>query len=414
MRIFSFPFAYIVFFAFVITVLSDKALSEEDDFSERIRKIENEIENSRKELEKGEKKLNNLKSREKKIVSELDLQEKNIENVHRNLRIIQNEEKSLRRDIKAAQKSYDDAMESFTSRSEIYAERLRSMYKRQKVSPLEILFTSGSMSSVLSGFKMLSILAAVDLEVLNDVRQQTRVIQASWNKLNAALNANFALSKSKENEQSSLANSRVKKRKLLDEIKRDEELQQEANRKQEEDLKQIRAQFDKIIRKREKDREKAKIKVPPSLEGYNFAEHKGKLPWPVNGKVVSRFGKVIDSSTKTQTNNRGIEIETKHGEPVSAIADGVVFMTQYFRGYGNFVLISHPSNPQDYYTIYGHLSDILVNNGDIVMGGDVIGLAGSTGMIDNNSSRLVLEILKGEKPENPLNWLSPDRQRAGR
>ena len=123
---------------------------------------------------------------------------------------------------------------------------------------------------------------------------------------------------------------------------------------------------------------------------------------------------MIDSSTKTQTNNRGIEIETKHGEQVSAIGDGVVFMTQYFRGYGNFVLISHPSHPQDYYTIYGHLSDILVNNGDIVLGDDVIGLAGSTGMIDSNSSRLVLEILKGEKPENPLNWLSPDRQRAGR
>ena len=82
--------------------------------------------------------------------------------------------------------------------------------------------------------------------------------------------------------------------------------------------------------------------------------------------------------------------------------------------YGNFVLMSHPSTPNDYYSLYGHLSDILVNKGDIVLAGVPVGLAGSTGMIDNSSSRLVLEILKGEAPVNPLDWLNRSNQRASR
>ena len=70
-------------------------------------------------------------------------------------------------------------------------------------------------------------------------------------------------------------------------------------------------------------------------------------------------------------------------------------------------------HPPDYYTIYGHLSDILVNRGDIVMAGTVVGLAGSTGRLDDSVSCLLLEILKGEAPQNPLSWLRPDHRRAG-
>ncbi len=148
--------------------------------------------------------------------------------------------------------------------------------------------------------------------------------------------------------------------------------------------------------------------VPPALKGYNFAIRKGKLPWPVSGKVVTRFGLVIDRETKTKVTSRGIEILTKYNEPVSSVGSGSVAMTNSIRGYGNFIIIYHPEN---HYSVYGHLSDILVNTGDIVDEGMAIGTAGSTGLLDISDAQLKLEVLNGSEPEDPLTWLRQENWR---
>lgn len=409
MKVFHFYFVSIVAIGIMILFINDEVLSKQDDISERIKKIEKNIDKTRRELDKEEKELKKLKSREKKILSELDFSDKKIETINKNLRIIQNEEKILKQEINSAQKNYDTAKKIIENKSEIYAERLRSMYKRQKVSPVGMFFTAGSTSAILRGLKMMTVIAAADLNVLSEIRAQIHARKSSMEKLKVALNAQISLAETNRREKNSLAKVRNKKSQILVDISNDERLREERIQRYNKELERSQAELDKFIREMEREREKAKIPVPASLEGYNFAQYKGKLPWPVNGKVVSRFGKVTDPSTKTTTNNRGVEIQTKQGEPVSSIAKGQVVMTQFFRGYGNFVVIFHPP---DYYTIYGHLSDWLVNKDDIVSEGDIVGLAGTTGMFDNSSSRLVLEVLKGEKPENPLNWLRPDRQRA--
>ncbi|MFC1490149.1 murein hydrolase activator EnvC family protein [Candidatus Latescibacterota bacterium] len=406
-------FTITIFFT-LLFIQSDRTMSQQDEFSERIKLIEDEIEKSEKELEKGEEKLEKLKNEEQKILSDLTLQNKNIENVSNNLIKIKNEDKVLKQNSNVAQRNYDAAMKSFSNRSDVFAKKVRSIYKSQKVSPLELLFSSDSMSNVLRNFKMFTILAKNDIEILQEFRDKSQKLNVTLNKLESAINANNSLARIKIKEQSTLENSRIKKENILNDIKKDEKLQEEANRKNEEDIKNGRAIIDQIARSAVKESKKHTTVIPPSLEDYNFAEHKGNLIWPVSGKVVSRFGTTVDSKSKTKTMNRGIEIETKSGDQVSSIASGIVIETQYLRGYGNIVFISHPSTPNDYYSIYGHLSDILVNKGDIVIAGDAVGNAGSTGMLDNSSSRLLLEILNGEKPVDPLNWLKRSNQSASR
>ncbi len=397
---------YIVVFAFITFFVTGEVLSEEDTISERIIKIKKDIEKAKKELDKNEKELKSIQSNEKRVLAELDLSDKKIEAIDKNLRVIQGEEKTIKQEINSAEKRYDRSAINFESRSETYARRLRSMYKRQNVSPLGMFFTSGSISSVLRGFKMLSVLATQDMNVLHDIRLQINEMKSSMNTLQTALNATIELARTKKTQQLSLASTKNKKLKILDEIKHDKKLVEASIKMNIELKKKSQALYEKFI----KEREKARPPLPPSLEGYNFSIYKGKLPWPVNGKVVSKFGKVVDSMTKTTTNNRGIEIEAKTGEPVISIGDGQIVMTQFLRGYGNFVMIYHPPN---YYTIYGHLSDILVNKDQVISAGSIVGLAGNTGMIDDNSSRLVLEVLREEKPENPLVWLRPASLRAG-
>ncbi len=398
-------------FVTVLTVLSVVAAgmltaAYGDDFDERIKKIERSIEQKKKELEKTEQQLENLKSQEKKTVVELNKTQNTINAIHQNLLAIRKDEQVLSKDISSSQRKYDEARKKLDTISEQYSVQLRNMYKRQNLSPLGTLFSSGSVSAVMRGVYMLSKIAAADLEVISAFRQETKTISESMVRLEKALNAKSSLAKVKEREKMTLANTRDKKRKILESIKQDEKKTEELMEKYQRDLEQAQANRTRFIR----EREKKNLPVHEALKNFDFAKHKGKLPWPVSGKVVRRFGTFVDPQTKTKTSNRGVEIETKQGEPVAAVIDGEVVMTQFFRGYGNFVMVFHPP---DYYTIYGHLSDILVNRGDIVLGGTVVGLAGSTGRLDDSTSCLLLEILKGEAPQNPLSWLRSDHRRAG-
>ena len=118
--------------------------------------------------------------------------------------------------------------------------------------------------------------------------------------------------------------------------------------------------------------------------------------------MVTGFGLLTDPRTKTKTRSRGIEIATSHGDNVSSAGAGIVVITDSIRGYGNYVVVYHPPN---IYTLYGHLADIYVTQYTEVAEGGLIGLAGSTGLIDDSESRLLFEVLNGKTPEDPRSWL---------
>ncbi len=375
---------------------------------ERIEKIQKNIEKTKADIEKAEKDLRTMKTRKASVQDDLNLSEKKIKAVQNNLLILQNEEKILKTEEEAARLRMEDATRVLAARSDEYKARLRSMYYRQKISVLEVFFSSGSMSSLLRGFTMLRSLAAADMSVLNDIRYQNGIIESEMGTIKFALDAKVAMERAKEQEKNSLAGARKKREMLLAEINTSLKVQEAKIQKWNREYEQSKAIMDQLLQ--EQITKNEKVAVPQSLRSYMFASRKGKLPWPVNGKVLSGYGKTVDSKTGTVTINRGVEFVARRGGQVCAIGSGQVVQTKSIRGYGNYIMIHHFPN---YYTIYGHLSDFLVNEGDIISEGDVIGLAGSTGLIDDRNPQTLIEVLNGRTPENPLPWLKPNRNLTG-
>lgn len=372
-----------------------------------LEKVRKDIERAKREIEKGEKTILNMRRRSKTVQSEIVLEERRIRQVRENLLRLENEEKSLLREEDAARNRLSNARKVLDFRSTEYRARLRAMYKRQKMSPARALFGAGSVSSIFRGFRMLTALAAADLEMLHSIRRQNDAIQTEMANIQLAIEAKRTLEAAKRRESLVLASSQKKRRQLLDEISRDQKAQEERNRRWEKEYRNAVALMDRLIQEQiERDR---KLDSAP-VKDYSFSARRGKLPWPVSGEIVSRYGRQVDARTKTVTINRGVEFRTRHGEQVRSIGTGKVVKTQSIRGYGNFVMVFHYPT---YYTIYAHLSDILVREGDIVREGMVVGLAGSTGLVDAGESRLLIEVLNGRTPDNPLRWLRPDRRSAG-
>lgn len=127
-------------------------------------------------------------------------------------------------------------------------------------------------------------------------------------------------------------------------------------------------------------------------------QRKGRLDWPLQGRVLHRFG-----STQTgQVDWKGIVVSANFGQQVKAVYSGTVVFSEYLRGYGLVVLLDHGKGDM---TLYGFNQTLVKKEGDKVLAGETIALAGDTGGQPQPS--LYFEIRRNSKAQNPLQWLKP-------
>ena len=130
-----------------------------------------------------------------------------------------------------------------------------------------------------------------------------------------------------------------------------------------------------------------------------FSKNKGKLPWPVNGPVVGRFGRQFHPVFKNLElpPNNGIDVAVGKGTEVKSVFKGVVKQVFVMPGYNQCVLIRHGN----YFTFYCKLKTVSVKAGDKVGTGDVIGKVDTI----NGDTQLHFEVWQNTKPQNPETWL---------
>lgn len=122
--------------------------------------------------------------------------------------------------------------------------------------------------------------------------------------------------------------------------------------------------------------------------------------WPVIGWLSSTFGSRQDPVNGGADFHPGLDISADYGTPVKATADGTIESAGWAGDYGNMVLVKHGYGME---TKYGHLSRIVVSDGQTVRRGQVIGYVGATGR--TTGSHLHYEILLNGGRINPMNLL---------
>ncbi len=122
---------------------------------------------------------------------------------------------------------------------------------------------------------------------------------------------------------------------------------------------------------------------------------------PLSGSINAGFGYRKDPINSRFAFHSGVDIDAAYGESVVTTAGGVVELAGWQKGYGKTVIIKHRSG---YQTLYGHLSKIMVEDGQDVKAGDKIGYAGSTGR--STGPHLHYEIIKNGKNLDPVKYLS--------
>jgi murein hydrolase activator len=132
------------------------------------------------------------------------------------------------------------------------------------------------------------------------------------------------------------------------------------------------------------------------VEGNDaFARLRGKLAWPVSGKIVARFGDARAGGVHWD----GLVVATERGTPVKAVCQGRVIYADWLPGLGLLAIVDHGDG---YLSLYGHNDRLYKAAGERVAAGDTIAAAGDSG--GSSRPELYFEIRKGGKPVDPRPW----------
>ncbi|WDM59061.1 murein hydrolase activator EnvC [Pseudomonas sp. NEEL19] len=148
---------------------------------------------------------------------------------------------------------------------------------------------------------------------------------------------------------------------------------------------------------------KARITLGPmvSSDGANyggaFSAARGKLPWPVNGRLLARFGDARGNDARAKWD--GVMISANPGTQVRAVHGGRVVFADWLRGAGLLVILDHGNG---YLSLYGHNQSLLKSAGDIVKAGEAISTVGDSGGQD--AAGLYFAIRQQGRPTDPSQW----------
>lgn len=131
--------------------------------------------------------------------------------------------------------------------------------------------------------------------------------------------------------------------------------------------------------------------------GRAFATLRGKLKLPVRGELAGRFGAPREEGGVTW---KGLFIRASEGQGVRAVADGQVVYADWFRGYGNLLIVDHGNG---YLSLYGNNESVLKTVGETVRSGEVIASVGSSG--GAVESGVYFELRRNSKPFDPMRWV---------
>ena len=219
--------------------------------------------------------------------------------------------------------------------------------------------------------------------------------------LEVVLRNNVNLKRDKEGQISSYRTMRIDREKELNRLRSDKKALSTYINEKEAGIKQLENIIKRVLEDKARFERELRIRQQQeALRTKSFASLKSQLPWPAEGRIITKFGRQWNSKLKTTTENPGIDIKGKPGSPIRTVLGGVVTTITYIRGYGTTIIIDHGGG---FYTVYSHVTNIQTSVDSEVRSGDVIAYMGDSGSI--NGSKLHFEIWgKGQKLD-PEKWL---------
>ncbi|MGH2570266.1 MAG: murein hydrolase activator EnvC family protein [bacterium] len=383
--------------ALVAVAAADDPASPSDlelSYREEIERETSELSNVRSQLEKARKNASSFEKEESKILKQLNTIDSDLQLRERLLSGLTRKERRLSADLDATRTNLAGERARLEERRAVLRRRLRNIYKVGERPGLQVLLGASSAVDLVRRFDWLLLVAAQDRMLYDSILVSVQRVRTAEEGLTAKMNDVQAVRRESEEEKESLVARREDRTALLASVQ---------NEKQKHiitvgELEEAEREMQSLIAELERKAQDASGEL--TADGLEFEAAKGRLPWPVEGKVTRWFGVQKDKRFGTSTFNGGIDIEADSKSDVIAVHAGRADYVDWLPGYGQCIIVNHGGG---YFTLYAHTATVFVSAGDEVAAGQVIASVGDTGSLLGDA--LHFEIRKDAEPINPASWL---------
>jgi septal ring factor EnvC (AmiA/AmiB activator) len=346
------------------------------------------------EIEKGRQEVEVFKRKETDVIKRLHQVELALNHSRKRATTLKAEIEALEKQIAATTESSAELQSQIQVNEAYVAKRLVALYKMNWLGTFHLLASAQSIQEFLRRKTALERILDHDEKIRRELVQNQADLNQILERLQSHKIEKNARAAEHKEQIDIMAQERATRNRLLEEIRSQKDLELAA--------------IDALTQSAEELDQKIKVlsttmdsgAADKSAAELLFSDQKGLLIMPVNGKIISLFGPYEHPQYHVTNFRSGVDIQVEKGEPVLAVFRGKVLYSDWFKGYGNMLIIDHGEN---YYTVYAHLEEAFKSKGDGVDAGEVIATAGDSGSM--TGSKLYFEVRHRETPLDPLKWL---------
>lgn len=336
--------------------------------------------------------LAHIEDSESDLLDRLDALERRIQDARREAAGLRRKIKALEERIAAAETERREVGVRIAAQEGAVAKRLVVLYKLNWLGNLNVMASAGSINEMVQRKAALERILALD----NVERERLLQDYERWSFLQIDLENSrkeeLALEARYVERIRTLDRERAVRAALLEDVRSQKRLETAAL----EGLKTAAGRLDEAIAALTHGGSADGAPPPPGSLGAL----KGLLDPPVKGKIANFFGPFKNKRYNVMNFRSGVDIQSERGEPVQAVFAGKVLFADWFKGYGNMLIIDHGHN---YCTLYAHVQELFKQKGDRVEGGEVIATVGDSGSLSGPG--LYFEVRNHGQPEDPQEWL---------
>ena len=316
---------------------------------------------------------------------------------------IKDQRVAVENDITLNERQLAEAQKRLEGRESVFYKRVRDIYINGRLSYLDVVIGSKDFSDFANRLEVLKRIIDSDITLINEIKKERADIEAHKQKLEADRAKLVELEKSALAKQAEIEQKKAERNVVLQKAQNDRATAMQAI----EELNASSAQVSAMLKERQAARAAAAAAAAAAAQSSggqgasdNWVQGTGQLGWPVSGEITSPYGYRVHPIWGTTIYHSGIDIGVDEGTPVHAADGGVVVWSGWMGGYGYAVVIDHGNGLS---TLYGHNSELAVDEGQSVAKGQVISYAGSTG--NSTGPHVHFEVRVNGDPVDPMGYL---------
>ena len=364
------------------------------DRSPQVNEFKKKAQDIDREIEASEAKIRKFTQKEADIISTLNQVDLALNKSRKQITSLGREIAALDEKIADTARASEELKQKIKANEQYMAKRMVALYKLNWLGKFQLMASATSLNELLQRKTAIARILAYDEKVMSQIMDNRRSLEIMRSQLHAQRDEKRRRAERYQQEIDRMAAERTKRSKLLAYVRKEMSAQQASV----ESLKQAALELDEKI-------QNLGVGVTGTaadeyFEDKPFQAYKGLLKMPVKGKIVSLFGKFKNTRYDVLNFRSGIEIQTERGEPIQAVYRGKILYADWFKGYGNMIIIDHGNS---YYTVYAHIEEVFKTAGDVVESGEVMATVGDTGSM--TGPKLYFEVRHHGKPLDPMQWL---------